>query len=45
MRGRGVSLFFLGFAFGALFIAIPVAIAYNFMMDTFVRGITGGALK
>ena len=30
---------------GALLIAIPVAVAYNFFMDTFVRGITGGALK
>ena len=27
MRGRGVSLFFLGFAFGALFIAILVSVA------------------
>jgi len=30
---------------GALLVAIPVAVAYNFFMDTFVRGITGGALK
>ncbi len=30
---------------GALIISVPVAIAYNFFLDTFVKGITGGALK
>jgi len=30
---------------GALIISLPVAIAYNFFLDTFVKGITGGALK
>ena len=30
---------------GALIVAVPVAIAYNFFLDTFVKGITGGALK
>jgi len=30
---------------GALIVSIPVAIVYNLFMDTFVRGITGGALK
>ena len=42
---RGDVFFWRSLMAGALFIAIPVAIAYNFMMDTFVRGITGGALK
>jgi multiple sugar transport system permease protein len=30
---------------GALIISVPVAIAYNFFLDTFVKGITGGAVK
>lgn len=30
---------------GALIISVPVAIAYNFFLDTFVKGVTGGALK
>lgn len=42
---RGDVFFWGSLMAGALFIAIPVAIVYNFMMDTFVRGITGGALK
>ena len=42
---RGDVFFWGSLMAGALFIAVPVAIAYNFMMDTFVRGITGGALK
>ena len=42
---RGDVFFWGSLMAGALFIAIPVAIAYNFFMDTFVRGITGGALK
>ena len=42
---RGDVFFWGSLMAGALFIAVPVAVAYNFMMDTFVRGITGGALK
>jgi multiple sugar transport system permease protein len=42
---RGDVFFWGSLMAGALIIAIPVAIAYNFFMDTFVRGITGGALK
>ncbi len=42
---RGDVFFWGSLMAGALFVALPVAIAYNFMMDTFVRGITGGALK
>ena len=42
---RGDVFFWGSLMAGALFVAIPVAIAYNFMMDTFVRGITGGSLK
>jgi multiple sugar transport system permease protein len=42
---RGDVFFWGSLMAGALFVAVPVAIAYNFMMDTFVRGITGGALK
>ena len=30
---------------GALIIAVPVAIVYNIFLDSFVKGITGGALK
>jgi multiple sugar transport system permease protein len=30
---------------GALIAAIPVAIAYNFFLDRFIAGITGGAVK
>jgi multiple sugar transport system permease protein len=42
---RGDVFFWGSLMAGALFVAVPVAIIYNFMMDTFVRGITGGALK
>jgi multiple sugar transport system permease protein len=42
---RGDVFFWGSLMAGALIIAVPVAIAYNFFMDTFVRGITGGALK
>ena len=42
---RGDVFFWGSLMAGALIIAVPVAVAYNFMMDTFVRGITGGALK
>jgi multiple sugar transport system permease protein len=30
---------------GALIAAVPVAIAYNFFLDRFIAGITGGAVK
>jgi multiple sugar transport system permease protein len=30
---------------GALIASIPVAIAYNFFLDRFIAGITGGAVK
>ena len=40
------DVFFCGYLMaGALIVSIPVAIVYNLFMDTFVRGITGGALK
>ncbi|HUQ17333.1 MAG TPA: carbohydrate ABC transporter permease [Candidatus Saccharimonadales bacterium] len=42
---RGDVFFWGSLMAGALIVSIPVAIAYNFFMDTFVRGITGGALK
>ncbi len=42
---RGDVFFWGSLMAGALFIAVPVAIAYNFFMDSFVKGITGGALK
>ena len=42
---RGDVFFWGSLMAGALIVSIPVAIAYNFFMDTFVKGITGGALK
>jgi len=42
---RGDVFFWGSLMAGALIVSIPVAVAYNFFMDTFVRGITGGALK
>jgi multiple sugar transport system permease protein len=42
---RGDVFFWGSLMAGALIVAIPVAIVYNLFMDTFVRGITGGALK
>jgi multiple sugar transport system permease protein len=42
---RGDVFFWSPLMAGALIMSIPVAIAYNFFMDTFVKGITGGALK
>jgi multiple sugar transport system permease protein len=42
---RGDVFFWGSLMAGALIVSIPVAIAYNIFMDTFVRGITGGALK
>ena len=42
---RGDVFFWGSLMAGALFVSIPVAIVYNIFMDTFVRGITGGALK
>src|SRR5207244_12946090 len=42
---RGDVFFWGSLMAGALIVSIPVAIVYNLFMDTFVRGITGGALK
>ena len=42
---RGDVFFWGSLMAGALIIAIPVAIVYNIFLDTFVKGITGGALK
>ncbi len=42
---RGDVFFWGSLMAGALIIAVPVAIIYNIFLDTFVKGITGGALK
>ena len=42
---RGDVFFWGSLMAGALIVSIPVAVVYNLFMDTFVRGITGGALK
>jgi len=42
---RGDEFFWGSLMAGALIVAIPVAIAYNFFLDHFVQGITGGAIK
>jgi len=42
---RGDVFFWSSLMAGALILSLPVAVAYNFFLDTFVRGITGGALK
>ena len=42
---RGDIFFWGSLMAGALIVAIPVAFVYNLFMDTFVRGITGGAIK
>lgn len=42
---RGDVFFWGSLMAGALIVSIPVAIVYNLFMDTFVKGITGGALK
>ncbi len=42
---RGDVFFWGSLMAGALIIAVPVAIIYNVFLDTFVKGITGGALK
>ncbi|HYK97891.1 MAG TPA: ABC transporter permease subunit [Candidatus Acidoferrales bacterium] len=42
---RGDVFFWGSLMAGALIIAVPVAIVYNIFLDTFVQGITGGALK
>jgi len=42
---RGDIFFWGSLMAGALIVAIPVAVVYNLFMDTFVRGITGGAIK
>src|SRR5436305_1638818 len=42
---RGDVFFWGELMAGALIAAIPVAIAYNFFLDRFIAGITGGAVK
>jgi multiple sugar transport system permease protein len=42
---RGDVFFWSPLMAGALIVAIPVALVYNLFLDTFVKGITGGALK
>lgn len=42
---RGDVFFWGSLMAGALIIAVPVAIVYNIFLDTFVKGITGGAVK
>ena len=42
---RGDIYFWGELMAGALIAAIPVAIAYNFFLDRFISGITGGAVK
>jgi multiple sugar transport system permease protein len=42
---RGDIYFWGELMAGALIAAIPVAIAYNFFLDRFIAGITGGAVK
>lgn len=42
---RGDEFFWGSLMAGALIVAIPVTIAYNFFLDHFVAGITGGAIK
>jgi multiple sugar transport system permease protein len=42
---RGDVYFWQSLMAGALLIAVPVAVVYNFFLDRFISGITGGALK
>jgi multiple sugar transport system permease protein len=42
---RGDVYFWGSLMAGALVAGIPVAILYNFFLDYFVEGVTGGALK
>ena len=42
---RGDVYFWGSLMAGALLAGVPVAILYNFFLDYFVKGITGGALK
>jgi multiple sugar transport system permease protein len=42
---RGDVFFWGPLMAGALIVALPVALVYNIFLDTFVRGITGGAVK
>jgi len=42
---RGDIFFWGEIMAGALIASIPVAIAYNFFLDRFIAGITGGAVK
>lgn len=42
---RGDIFFWGEIMAGALLASVPVAIAYNFFLDRFISGITGGAIK
>lgn len=42
---RGDIFYWGSLMAGALFVGVPVAILYNFFLDQFVAGITGGATK
>jgi len=42
---RGDILYWGEIMAGALIASIPVGIAYNFFLDNFITGITGGAVK
>ncbi len=42
---RGDVYFWGSLMAGALLVGVPVAIVYNFFLDHFVAGITGGAIK
>ena len=42
---RGDIYFWGELMAGALITAVPVAVAYNFFLDRFIAGITGGAVK
>jgi multiple sugar transport system permease protein len=42
---RGDILYWGEIMAGAFIASIPVAIAYNFFLDNFIAGITGGSVK
>ena len=42
---RGDIFYWGSLMAGALIVGVPVAILYNFFLDQFVAGITGGAMK
>ena len=42
---RGDIFFWGEIMAGALIASVPVAIAYNLLLDRFISGITGGAVK